>query len=400
MLKLYLPIERLRFLSAAAVVLIWAFGNTVQAIPFLPASPDEILERLPVGGSTSNSELRQLQRQLDNDSKNLQLATNIATRLLEKARAEADPRYYGYAQSALSYWWRQAQPPPSVLILRATLRQHQHDFAGALADLQSILEREPRNAKAWLIRAVILGVQGQYPEAWRSCMLLKRLSNRLAAATCIGNINSLSGHATQGYQLLRETLEGAASPGKQEQLWTLTVLAEISARLGDEQNADRYFQQALALKERDVYLLGAYADFLLDQNRPREVITLLREDTRPDGLLLRLALAEQVTGSSALAQHIAEIQSRIAAYRLRGDDIHQREEARFYLHLLNQPRQALRLAQLNWEVQHEPWDARLVLESALASGDFTAARPVLEWLTQTKLEDIQLQRLVPQLEPR
>lgn len=400
MLKLYLHIERLRFLSAAVVFLIWAFGNTVQAIPFLPSSPDEILERLPVEGNTSNSELRQLQRQLDNDSKNLQLATNIATRLLEKARAEADPRYYGYAQSALSYWWHQTQPPPSVLILRATLRQHQHDFAGALADLQNILEMEPRNAQAWLTRAVILGVRGQYIEALRSCMLLKRLSNSLAAATCIGNINSLSGQAKQGYQLLRETLEGAASVGKQELLWTLTVLAEISARLGDEQNADSYFQQALALKERDVYLLGAYADFLLDQNRPREVITLFRDDTRPDGLLLRLALAEQVIGSLTLAQHIAEIQSRIAAYRLRGDDIHQREEARFYLHLLHQPKQALRLAQLNWEVQHEPWDARLVLESALASGDFTAARPVLEWLTQTKLEDIQLQRLVVQSEHR
>ena len=32
---------------------------------------------------------------------------------------------------------------------------------------------------------------------------------------------------------------------------------------------------------------NAYADFLLDRNRPREILRLLRDDTKNDGLLLR-----------------------------------------------------------------------------------------------------------------
>jgi hypothetical protein len=41
----------------------------------------------------------------------------------------------------------------------------------------------------------------------------------------------------------------------------------------------------------DNYVFGAYADFLLDQNQPREVTALLRDKTRADPLLLRYALA-------------------------------------------------------------------------------------------------------------
>ena len=54
------------------------------------------------------------------------------------------------------------------------------------------------------------------------------------------------------------------------------------------------FKQALALGRRDPYLLGAYADLLLDQGRAREAAELLKNENRADGLLLRLALAESM----------------------------------------------------------------------------------------------------------
>jgi hypothetical protein len=54
-----------------------------------------------------------------------------------------------------------------------------------------------------------------------------------------------------------------------------------------------HFKEALALGVRDVYLLGAYADFLLDRDRPQEVRSLLEKEVRIDPLLLSLALAEQ-----------------------------------------------------------------------------------------------------------
>jgi thioredoxin-like negative regulator of GroEL len=367
-------------------------------VPFLPKSDSAILERLPGAANSADRALRELQRQLAAAPDDLKLATQVAQRLIERGRSEADPRYYGYAQAALKPWWEQPQPPPAVLLLRATLRQNRHDFDGALQDLADVLALQPRNAQALLTRAVILGVRGEHAAALRNCLLLARLVRSLVAATCIANADGLSGQAEGSYKLLAQMLDESSSAAAEEQLWALTVLAENAARLGKTQAAESHFQQALGLGLRDVYLLGAYADFLLDQNRPEEVVRLLKDDTRPDALLLRLVLAEKALGLAELKAHLAELQARIDASRRRGDSIHQREEARFYLHLLGQPQEALRLARANWAVQREPWDARLLLEAALAAVQPAAAQHVLSWLASSQLQDVRLQGLAKQFE--
>jgi hypothetical protein len=94
-----------------------------------------------------------------------------------------------------------------------------------------------------------------------------------------------------------------------------------------------------------------------------------------------------------LAAHVQALRDRFAAARLRGDAVHRREEARFALHLLAEPSIAVQLARENWKVQREPPDARILLEAALASGDGAAARPALEFLAATGLEDVRLAAL-------
>ncbi|MFZ0256737.1 MAG: hypothetical protein WAN46_14085, partial [Gammaproteobacteria bacterium] len=77
---------------------------------------------------------------------------------------------------------------------------------------------------------------------------------------------------------------------------------------------------------------------------------------------------------------------------------HRREEARYYLHVLDRPKPALALARANWTVQREPADARLVLEAALAAGDGKAAVPVVHWLERTGLQDVHLIALAKRLQ--
>ena len=92
---------------------------------------------------------------------------------------------------------------------------------------------------------------------------------------------------------------------------------------------------------RTLNLLGAYADFLLDNDRSLEVLPLLGEKTGTDPLLLRYALALQAQHSKELAAQVEKLRDRFAASRLRGDRVHLREEARFTLHLLAAPAAAL-----------------------------------------------------------
>lgn len=372
-------------------------AQAAVAAPYRPADDGQVLERLPSTGSKTARELRGLHAELVRSPQNLPLAIAVATRDIALARRQGDPRYNGYAEAALAPWLKLPDPPVDVIVLRATLRQARHDFPAALADLSRALSEDPRNAQAWLTRAVILQVQGDYPKALGNCLSLTRFAETLVTAICVDGVLGLSGRAAASYDELRQILDQAPPDEDREiRLWGLTVLAEAASRLGDFAAAERHFKAALGLGIRDAYLLGAYADFLLDRNRPQEVRALLAKEVRIDPLLLRLALAEQAVGAPELAGHTADLAERFAEARLRGDTVHRREEARFTLHLLHQPHDALRLADANWAVQREPSDTRLLLEAALAADRPSAARPALEWLAAAHLEDPRLADLAAQ----
>src|SRR5262249_26306266 len=143
--------------------------------------------------------------------------------------------------------------------------------------------------------------------------------------------------------------------------------------------AEAYFRDALALDGTDPYLLAAWSDFLIAQDRPREVLELLRGARRSDPLLLRCALAEKALGLAAWRASAAELAARIAASRLRGDRVHLREEARYALELAGDVRGALALARENWQVQKEPADLLILAASAVAARDAAALAAVHAW---------------------
>ena len=391
-MKLLRPILLTQILFS---VILFHMGHVfpLYAKPYIPDNDSVVLETLPTSGDPQIKKHRELRSQLSKSPNDLVLAVKLAREYLQIGRSKGDPRYDGYAEAALQPWWNLAYPPAEVLILRATLRQRRHDFDLALQDLSRIAQNHPNHPQAWLTQAVIHQVRGNYQEARRSCIPLLRLANTLVSTACIANTTGLNGQALDSYQSLQEAVRNAVSSTHQEKLWALTLLAEMASRLGKSLEAEKYFLEALAIDQEDTYLLGAYSDFLLDQDRPGEVQTLLENTPRSDGLLLRLALAEQQLNAPTLEGHIATLKARFAANRLRGESPHLREEARFRLHLLHQPQQALELAQKNWRIQREPWDARILLEAALQSKDPSAAQPVVDWLTSVGLKDVQLQKL-------
>jgi Flp pilus assembly protein TadD len=375
-------------------------ATAVRSEPFLPRDGGQVLETLrSTAFDPADHEIRALRAQLTANPTNLTLACQCARRCIERSRSEADPRYLGRAQAALAPWWDLSTPPVDALVLRATIKQSQHDFTNALADLALANHLAPRNAQVWLTRATILTVLGDYAGARKACLPLAQLAPGIIALTAAANVTSLNGEAERSCALLQRTLDGNTSASVDEKIWSLTVLAEALERLGHLQEAEADYKKALALGQRDPYLLGAYADLLLDQGRAKEVADLLKNENRADGLLLRLALAESalVPRPADCDAHIAALKARFEAGHLRGDFVHQREEARFELRLLGQSGEALRLAQANWQVQHEPADLRILLESALEAHDPAAAQPVLDFMRSNRLEDVQLAKLAQQL---
>src|SRR3984893_7191779 len=290
--------ERVRTRGLSFLLGVLVLASPAAATPFRPTDDRQALEYLPTARDASLRELRRLHADLARAPQDLALALRVASADVEVARAQSDPRYNGYAEAALSAWFALANPPPAVLVLRATLRQSRHDFTGALTDLNDVLTADPRNAQARLTRAIILQVQGAYDQALGNCVSLAPLAEPLVTETCVASVRSLHGMAAASRKGLEAALDRVRpAENRQVRLWALTVLAETDARLGDSQAAERHFRQALSLGLRDSYLLGAYADFLLDADRPSEVRALLQDEARIDPLLLRLALAEQAMGA-------------------------------------------------------------------------------------------------------
>lgn len=366
--------------------------------PYRPTEDAQVLQQLSFRASDPVArELDRLRTNLRGNPRNLESAVKLATRYIEQGRSEGDPRFLGQAQAILSPWWSEPTPPPAALLLRATIRQNAHEFNEALTDLDQVLAEQPTNAQAWLTKASILQVQARYDEARRACQRLARLAAAHVLLGCLSDIASVTGQSTKSRELLEQVLSDTALVGR-ERIWIATILAETAGRTGAIREAEQYFSEAFAVDIKDQYLLGAYADFLLDHGRHHDVVSLLQSETRADGLLLRLALAEQALKLPTFQNHTAELAARFAAGRDRGTTVHVREEARFTLALLHDARRALPLAQANWKVQREPADARILLESALAAKNPPAAQPVLDWMTRNHVEDVHLRQLAKQIQ--
>ena len=372
------------------------------AAPFVPRSDAQILERLPARASDPRSRaltaLRQAQAQAPTD---VVAAVALAQAYFDAVAAEGDPRYIGHAQAVLAPWWNLPDPPNAVRVLRAMLLQFDHQFEPALADLNAALRNDPEQPQAWAWRAAIHLVRADYAQARASCQGLVGRVPALVSTACVAQVDAVTGRSALAAAALQQALVDSPGASTEQRLWVLTRLAETEERRGAWALAEVAFRQALALNIADVYLLGAYADFLLDQQRPGEVLSLLQDRGRADVLLLRQALAARALGNAApagVAQTWArELAARFAAARQRGDTTHQKEESRFLLALgppgVANVQQALKLASTNFSVQREPADARILLQAALAARDRAAAEPAMAWMTASGIDSVALKAL-------
>lgn len=409
---------------AAALLLVHALPG--QAAPRVPTDDHEVIERLParLPGVTARragaSQREALRAPAAQAQPNLSLALTLARQAIDQARRSGDPRDWGQAQAALAPWWADAQAPGPVRLLRATIRQGQHDFTAALDDLDGLLAHPDATAaassrlnlrradysqaaspglalraQAELTRASIHQVQGRYAEARAGCERLAGADYaalgagvQAPARACLAELGQLQGQLTA-----RQADAAMAALGSADDPWLALLRAELAERSGNRQ-ANALFRAATAGDAPGLYALAAYADWLLDQKRPAEAERLLRGYEAADALLLRTAIARHRLARSSPGSRTAEadalipqLQARFDAALARGDRSHAREQARFALDLLGDAPQALALAQSNWAWQREPADALLLLRAAVAAGQPEAGEPVRRWAREQGFVD-------------
>ena len=374
----------------AAIGLACAIAN---AAPFTPTSDDEVVERLPAGATDpSVRRVDSLRKQLAARPDDAGLRLEIGRRYFDLAMAQGDPRYVGYASAAIRPLAQSAAGDARYWLIRGLIQQYSHDFAGALESLEKAGALDPGSPEPIAWRAAIHMVQARYREALSECTRLVPLAHPLHAQGCTAYVLASTGQLAPAYESFGKELDNAGAVAPELVLWARTRLAEMAIRLQRFGEAESHFKEGFRQGITDQFLLGAYADFLLMQKRPAEVLRLLETWERSDILLLRLALAGRALNDSRAAGWAGQLRERFAAAAQRGDRLHEQEAARFELDVEGKPDRAVVLAQRNYQVQKEPRDAEILLRAALASNQPRAARPALDWLHGNQYQDPELAR--------
>ena len=342
----------------------------------VPDDPDSVIARLPQGYAQLMPAALSTARETTPVT-----STAQARALLTLAARTGDARLATRADALLARM-PDSVDDPDVLLMRAFSAQHRHDFEGAVAWLDRLIARSPRNAAARLSRAQIQVVLGRLELARADCAALVLGIDAGDGLLCVGLLSLRNGQYPAAAAALERRLQ--ADSGADETRYALVMRAEVAARAGDG-NADLWFRRALALAPDDVRTLAAYARYLRSVGREREVLRLLSAQTEHDGLRLQRTLAAYRLDPQVAAPLLQAQARRFAAARAAGSPLELRDEAEFALATRTDPDVALALAQHNFLSQCDYEDVELLRRAAIAAKRSDVLRELQRWTTSRHL---------------
>ena len=378
--------QRSRGGRRALAALLFATGAAiVAAAPYVPSGDATVLEHVPARAALER--LAPLRQAAAAHPDELDAALTLAQAYIAIGRENGDPRFVAYGEATLESWMRQSRPPARVLVIQATALQYLHRFDESLALLDRALALQPLDAQAWLMRATLLELRGDFASARPACARLARAADALIALTCLASVDGRSGRLAESYERLRVSPADDARLAADTRAWALAVRAEMAERLGDDASAVFDYAAALEISPQDPYVKAAYADLLLRIARPEGVLTLLAGEEAQDPLLLRLAIAGHRLGSPEAARWTQAFDARLRAAERDRYNTHLREQAMYLLEVRGDAVAALASARRNWAAQREPADLRVYARAAERTHATADVALIARWLRETRYED-------------
>ena len=344
-----------------------------------PSRGDEVIERLPT--ITRVRPAAVVSAVADPVAAATQARSHIAT-----ARQTGDTRYWGRAQAVLAPWWDKPDAPVDLAILQATVQQGRHDFKASRLILQAALRRSPGHAQGWLNLAALERLSGHYAEALHACDAVARAGQTLYALACQLETQSMQGQnvaARKGFtQLLAETQDPAQIS------WLQSLLAESEERAGADAAALSAYQRSLQA-EPDISTSIALSDLLLRTGKTAQALAVLQPLPQTDAVLLRQATAMRRLNNPDWKTLRATLREWNAELARRGDDLtlHGREQALVALWLDDDAPGALQIARRNLDLQREPIDWWVALQSARQAKDAVAVQQLQKDMQQVGIVD-------------
>lgn len=301
----------------------------------------------------------------------------IAQLIKDASKPGLASRYYGRA-SALIKPLLVANPNDAELqFYSATVLQHYHQFEQAQQLLTQLLQQQPSNISAWLMKANIHLVQGDLAAARKACVQALSQGGLFVSTVCVLEVNAEQGQVEQSYQQLKHVVSVAGDIPREESIWLKQILADLAQRQQLTQQAVEHLT-GYPLTEMPVSYLALWADIQLSEQQNNTVLNklgpiVLSSDSFDDALLLRLALAEQNTnlsGNPISTIWKNRLTQRIDIRLKRNDTAHAADIARYYLDIAPDQSKALYWAKINWQ------QAKLYSDKRILDRAKSAQKPV------------------------
>lgn len=272
-------------------------------------------------------------------------------------------RYYGRASALLKPLLAADPDDLQLQYYQANVLQYYHQFSQAQQILNLIVQRQPDNVSAWLMKANIHLVQGELAQAKSACLQLLGQGSLVISAACALQVSAEQGSVKESYGQLQNVLKTAGEMPDDQKLWVQQILADLAQRQQLGQQALQHLG-SYPLSKAPVSYLALWADIQLEQYQGQRVLDTLGpivqdSDSFDDALLLRLALAEKTTQSTS---HLwkTRLTQRIEIRLQRKDTAHAADIARYYLDINPSAEKALYWAKINWQQAKLTPDGRLL----------------------------------------
>ncbi len=251
----------------------------------------------------------------------------------------------------------------------AWLAQAEHNFDQSLSYLKKVLETQPRDQQAWLMKASIEAVIGEHERSRKSCSRLAKIGAALTALACKASVAT---EPNETSRLLRG-LEASTALFHDSDLspWVYSVMADLAVKTKKWAQANEYFATSLRLKN-SVQVRSAFANALLEQGKFHEVRELITTLETAPALVVARMRALQGLGEN-IDELVLQFDREFKSWFDSEDYAHAREMAIFYFEIKADVQTACQLAQANFRYQREPEDLELLQRCSSSSQQKDAA---------------------------
>lgn len=316
--------------------------------------------------------------------------TRLATAQLRLARETGDLGGFELAESVAATAVALDPGDESARIALAHSRAGQHDFDGALAIAEAVLENDPGSVSALLAAGDALFELGRYDEAEESFRLaaLELAENPPALLSRFARLEALRGNTTEASRLARRALIGSGDIDlpRSDAAFYWHQLANYEFRVGEIERAEELLQSALVADPGNLGATELLGRVLSALGKDIEAIAVY------EGLLASGPAADLHGELAKLYERVglqAAADAEIAAGLALADETADRfpAERRHLIGFLadHRPSEALRLAELDLierdDVYSHAWYAWALLQTGEEQAALEALAPALAYRT-------------------